>query len=165
MGSALRIMGHEVALAFTAAEALGQLESFTPEVALLDVALPDMNGRELGARLRQHDAAGDQADRRHRLRSALRLGGEPARRLRRPPGQARRRQRAGRRPRLLNVGARASRAERLDSATPMELRLANVTKRYGAGAAVDGIDLTFAAGRTTVLIGPPAAASRRCCAS
>jgi signal transduction histidine kinase/CheY-like chemotaxis protein len=57
MGSALRIMGHEVALAFTAAEALGQLESFTPEVALLDVALPDMNGRELGARLRQHDAA------------------------------------------------------------------------------------------------------------
>ena len=57
MGSALRIMGHEVALAFTAAEALGQLASFTPEIALLDVALPDMNGRELGARLRQHDAA------------------------------------------------------------------------------------------------------------
>ena len=34
-----------------------QLASFTPEIALLDVALPDMNGRELGARLRQHDAA------------------------------------------------------------------------------------------------------------
>ena len=28
----------------------------------------------------------------------------------------------------------------------MELRLASVTKRYGAGAAVDGIDLTFASG-------------------
>jgi osmoprotectant transport system ATP-binding protein len=36
----------------------------------------------------------------------------------------------------------------------MELRLANVTKRYGAGAAVDGIDLTFASGRTTALLGP-----------
>src|SRR3954449_10875111 len=36
----------------------------------------------------------------------------------------------------------------------MELRLANVTKRYGSGAAVDGIDLTFASGRTTALLGP-----------
>src|SRR5436190_22623919 len=36
----------------------------------------------------------------------------------------------------------------------MELRLADVTKRYGAGAAVDGIDLTFASGRTTALLGP-----------
>jgi osmoprotectant transport system ATP-binding protein len=36
----------------------------------------------------------------------------------------------------------------------MELRLANVTKRYGAGVAVDGIDLTFASGRTTALLGP-----------
>ena len=36
----------------------------------------------------------------------------------------------------------------------MELRLANVTKRYGTGAAVDGIDLTFASGRTTALLGP-----------
>src|SRR5436305_1086104 len=38
----------------------------------------------------------------------------------------------------------------------MELRLANVTKRYGAGVAVDGIDLTFASGRTTALLGPRA---------
>jgi osmoprotectant transport system ATP-binding protein len=36
----------------------------------------------------------------------------------------------------------------------MELRLANVTKRYGAGAAVDGLDLTFASGQTTALLGP-----------
>jgi osmoprotectant transport system ATP-binding protein len=36
----------------------------------------------------------------------------------------------------------------------MELRLANVTKRYGGGSAVDGIDLTFASGRTTALLGP-----------
>ena len=36
----------------------------------------------------------------------------------------------------------------------MELRLAGVTKRYGAASAVDGIDLTFASGRTTALLGP-----------
>jgi osmoprotectant transport system ATP-binding protein len=36
----------------------------------------------------------------------------------------------------------------------MELRLANVTMRYGGSAAVDGIDLTFASGRTTALLGP-----------
>jgi osmoprotectant transport system ATP-binding protein len=36
----------------------------------------------------------------------------------------------------------------------MELRLANVTKRYGASAAVDGLDLTFASGKTTALLGP-----------
>jgi osmoprotectant transport system ATP-binding protein len=36
----------------------------------------------------------------------------------------------------------------------MELRLSHVTKRYGTGAAVDGIDLTFASGRTTALLGP-----------
>ena len=36
----------------------------------------------------------------------------------------------------------------------MELRLSKVIKRYGAGAAVDGIDLTFASGKTTALLGP-----------
>src|SRR5215218_1772784 len=36
----------------------------------------------------------------------------------------------------------------------MELRLDGVTKRYGGSAAVDGIDLTFASGKTTALLGP-----------
>jgi osmoprotectant transport system ATP-binding protein len=36
----------------------------------------------------------------------------------------------------------------------MNLRLAGVTKRYGDGAAVDGIELTFASGKTTALLGP-----------
>lgn len=57
MGTALRLMGHEVAVAFTGADALLQLASFTPEVALLDVGLPDMNGRDLGERLRAQYAA------------------------------------------------------------------------------------------------------------
>ena len=39
-------------------------------------------------------------------------------------------------------------------AAHMELRLAEVTKRYGASAAVDRIDLTFASGKTTALLGP-----------
>jgi len=46
-----------VAVAFTGADALLQLASFTPEVALLDVGLPDMNGRDLGERLRAQYAA------------------------------------------------------------------------------------------------------------
>lgn len=36
----------------------------------------------------------------------------------------------------------------------MELRLDRVTKRYGTGVALDGIDLTFPSGRTTALLGP-----------
>jgi osmoprotectant transport system ATP-binding protein len=36
----------------------------------------------------------------------------------------------------------------------MELRLDGVTKRYAGGAAVDGVDLTFASGKTTALLGP-----------
>ena len=36
----------------------------------------------------------------------------------------------------------------------MNLRLAGVTKRYGAGSAVDGVELTFASGKTTALLGP-----------
>ncbi|HEY7376797.1 MAG TPA: ATP-binding cassette domain-containing protein [Polyangia bacterium] len=36
----------------------------------------------------------------------------------------------------------------------MELRLAKVTKRYNGATAVDGIDLTFASGKTTALLGP-----------
>jgi signal transduction histidine kinase/CheY-like chemotaxis protein len=52
MGDALRISGHEVALAYRADEALTRLKSFVPDVALLDIGLPDMNGRELGSQVR-----------------------------------------------------------------------------------------------------------------
>src|SRR6185369_5601763 len=56
MGDALRLLGHEVVLAYRADEALQRLESFVPDVALLDIGLPDMNGRELGGKLRQRHA-------------------------------------------------------------------------------------------------------------
>ena len=57
MGHALRLSGHEIALAYQASEALLHLEQFTPDVALLDVGLTDMDGHELGKLLRRRHAA------------------------------------------------------------------------------------------------------------
>ncbi len=57
MGDALRLVGHEVALAYLASEALLWAERFTPDVALLDLGLADMSGHQLGERLRQRHAS------------------------------------------------------------------------------------------------------------
>ena len=57
MGHALKLSGHEIALAYQASEALLHLEQFTPDVALLDVGLTDMDGHELGKLLRRRHAA------------------------------------------------------------------------------------------------------------
>jgi CheY-like chemotaxis protein len=48
----LRHHGYEVAVAHGGHEALELASSFTPDVALLDIALPDMDGYELARRLR-----------------------------------------------------------------------------------------------------------------
>ena len=56
IGEALRLSGHEVALAYQAEEALLRLERFTPDVALLDVGLVGMSGHDLGEELRQRHA-------------------------------------------------------------------------------------------------------------
>ena len=45
--------GHEVVVAYDAAEALSALDSFRAEVALLDIGLPIMDGLELARRIRQ----------------------------------------------------------------------------------------------------------------
>jgi PAS domain S-box-containing protein len=48
----LQLDGHEVASAYTAEDALVLASPFRPDVALLDVGLPGMDGYELAARLR-----------------------------------------------------------------------------------------------------------------
>ena len=49
----LRLHGHDVAVARAGLEALTLVSQFTPEVALLDIALPGMDGCELARQL--HD--------------------------------------------------------------------------------------------------------------
>jgi len=46
-------LGHHVEVAYDGATALKLAESFRPDVALLDIGMPVMNGHELAARLRQ----------------------------------------------------------------------------------------------------------------
>jgi CheY-like chemotaxis protein/anti-sigma regulatory factor (Ser/Thr protein kinase) len=48
----LGLAGHETEVAHGALEALERVESFQPEMALLDIGLPGMNGYELARRLR-----------------------------------------------------------------------------------------------------------------
>jgi len=50
----LRSAGHEVRTAPEAKAALASLESFTPDIAILDIGLPDMDGYELARQLRAH---------------------------------------------------------------------------------------------------------------
>ena len=49
----LRVAGHDVQVAFDGPSALVLVESFVPDVALLDLGLPVMDGYELAAQLRQ----------------------------------------------------------------------------------------------------------------
>jgi PAS domain S-box-containing protein len=48
----LALQGHATQVAYGAKEALAALEAFRPDVALLDIGLPEMNGYELAQRLR-----------------------------------------------------------------------------------------------------------------
>lgn len=52
MGEVLRLMGHQVEVAYSSSQALVRVEQFSPELFLLDLALPDMDGYELVRRLR-----------------------------------------------------------------------------------------------------------------
>ncbi|SAK61160.1 hybrid sensor histidine kinase/response regulator [Caballeronia ptereochthonis] len=51
----LALDGHEVKRAYGGQEALAVIESFTPDVALIDINMPGMTGHELARRLRQHE--------------------------------------------------------------------------------------------------------------
>ena len=49
----LRLSGHDVRTAMTGADALTVAETFRPEVALLDLGLPDMSGFDVARRIRK----------------------------------------------------------------------------------------------------------------
>jgi CheY-like chemotaxis protein len=51
LAESLRRMGHETLVAFDAPEAIRVAADFEPEVALLDIGLPAMDGYELARRL------------------------------------------------------------------------------------------------------------------
>ncbi|MGH6648249.1 response regulator [Aquabacterium sp.] len=58
LAQVLEIRGHEVSVAHSGAEALSAARSFKPNVCLLDISLPVMNGYEIGKHLRaEHEAA------------------------------------------------------------------------------------------------------------
>jgi CheY-like chemotaxis protein len=53
LAESLRSFGHEVQIAHDGPEALGIVEHFQPNAAILDIGLPVMDGYELAARLRE----------------------------------------------------------------------------------------------------------------
>jgi PAS domain S-box-containing protein len=53
LAEALQTAGHEVRTAADPAEALASIESFKPELAILDIGLPVMDGYELAAKIRE----------------------------------------------------------------------------------------------------------------
>jgi signal transduction histidine kinase/CheY-like chemotaxis protein len=52
LGELLELMGHHPVVAYDGASALAMLETFTPEVAFLDIGMPGFDGYELARRLR-----------------------------------------------------------------------------------------------------------------
>ena len=54
LGELLDGHGHQVRLAFAGAQALREVARFQPELALVDVELPDVSGAQLAERLRRH---------------------------------------------------------------------------------------------------------------
>jgi signal transduction histidine kinase len=53
LGRLLKIMGHEIRTAHDGLEAVGVVETFRPDVVLLDINLPKMNGYDAARRIRQ----------------------------------------------------------------------------------------------------------------
>ena len=53
LGLLLKFEGHETHVVYSAKEALASMEAFNPEVALLDIGLPDINGYDLARQIRK----------------------------------------------------------------------------------------------------------------
>ncbi|MFZ0500719.1 MAG: response regulator [Steroidobacteraceae bacterium] len=52
LAALLDLRGHETQVAYSAREALDRIEAFEPEVVLIDIGLPEVDGYELARRLR-----------------------------------------------------------------------------------------------------------------
>lgn len=52
LAAVLRLTGHSAHAVYSAKQALGQVQALDPDVFLLDLALPDLDGYELARRLR-----------------------------------------------------------------------------------------------------------------
>jgi CheY-like chemotaxis protein len=61
LATLLRVAGHEVRTAYDGPTALEAAEAFRPEVVLLDIGLPRMDGYEVARRLRERERAGGRA--------------------------------------------------------------------------------------------------------
>ena len=53
LAEVLRQMGHNAEASYSGSEALVRVETFSPDLFLLDLALPDIDGYELARRLRR----------------------------------------------------------------------------------------------------------------
>ena len=58
LGKLLRMRGHNVELAYTGAEALEQAGRGRPQIAIVDIQLPDLNGYDVARRLRDEEKKG-----------------------------------------------------------------------------------------------------------
>ena len=56
LAAALTLLGHSVQTAHDGPSALSALETYSPEIALLDIGLPGMDGYELARRIREREA-------------------------------------------------------------------------------------------------------------
>lgn len=54
MAMLLQMAGHNVVVAETGGGAIQECARFAPDVVLLDIGLPDINGHEVAKRIRQH---------------------------------------------------------------------------------------------------------------
>jgi CheY-like chemotaxis protein len=58
MATLLRLLGHEVATAYSGPSGLTEAETFLPDVVFLDIGMPGMSGYEVARQLRAGHAAG-----------------------------------------------------------------------------------------------------------
>ena len=87
----LEIRGHDVQVAYDGPTGLDKAKKSKPEVVLLDIGLPGMDGYQVAAHLRQEETVKDATlDRHLRLWTGGRLAAGEGGRLRSPPRQAHR---------------------------------------------------------------------------